>query len=1300
MTIGQLGDDNYGVWSKRMQALLESKNLWGIIEDGEDDKDKSRQVKGILTLYLDDYHLQMADETVTAKGLWDKLKETFKASTNARRLLLRQQLNNLRKGHKESITQYIARAKSIASNLESIDQKTEDKDLVLPIMAGLPKEYSVLVTIVGASKTEYKLEEILAMLMTHEQQISSDAELQSVPVYGMRDIPFRGKRQTGPNQRNGQQQRRTREITGKCFYCDKPGHMQRYCRQRAADEAANKRDSGRQRTIAFGVTSVGVNIDDWVIDSGASRHLTPESQHLQNYRSVAPNTSVIFVNGQQARAVGQGEVILKVKIPGGTQQVELKNVLHVPEATVSLFSTRQATAGGAEVSFRNDRCTVLHQGRVYMEGISQEDGLMVINQVRRQPGVALTARASHETPELWHRRYGHLGYDNLVKLKEQNMVEGIAVSASEFKQQKQENPFCETCTLAKQHRLPFPESDSQSSIQLELVHMDVCGPIQVTSAGGARYLATFIDDYSKLSHVVPVKQKSDVASVVKSTLSLLENQSGKHLKAVRTDRGTEYLNTELEDFFSSKGIIHSTTAPYTPEQNGVAERFNRTLMERVRAMLFDAKLEEEYWAEAALTATYVKNRSPAGHLSQTPWELFYGRKPDVAGMKVFGAKAYKHVPKQLRRKLDPLSKVGVFIGYEPTSKAYRVLSADGKVDITRDIIFVEDMPVAQEAATDGEEVNPDVNPKRDHLLFQEDDEGIDRGPTYGTDSDAADDPAEETHESEASTVTTVDSAQQPDSQRYPQRTRLPPTQIYKALAAKVTVNDEPQTYEEAIQAPDAAQWKLAMAEEMASLQENCTWTLEQKPIGVRTIPVKWVYKIKRDSMGNIERYKARLVAKGFMQQEGIDYNEVFAPVSKHTTLRALLAMTAAENMELHQLDIKTAFLNGALEETIFMEQPEGYAEGGPNTVCHLRKALYGLKQAPRAWNTRLKQELESMGFTASEADPGLFIAQFKSGKVFLLVYVDDILVAAKSLADIQHVKDRLTKAFKVRDLGEVKYFLGMSVKRNREAKTLKMTQERLATELVSQYGMRESKIKCVPMSTSVKLEQASDDNLLDTEAFRYSELVGSLLYLSVCTRPDISQAVGALARHMARPSMEHWTAAKGVLRYIAGTLQQGIMFGHKSKEVQGYCDSDYASDTQTRRSTTGFVYTLGGGAISWGSKLQPTVAVSTAEAEYMAAAQAVKEALWLRTLLYNFGIKLGAMKIYCDSQGAIKLLKHPVASIRTKHIDIMHHFARERVSRKEVCFEYISTEAMVADCLTKALPVRKFKFCCSGMGVV
>ena len=1286
-----------------MKALFLSKGLHGVVDGSDEDKAKSSQALGLIMLHLSDSYLSMADEVATAKGLWDKLEATFTAQNTARRLLLRQQLNNLKKGSAETISEYVARAKELATSLEAVGHKPESSDVTLSVLAGLPEEYSVLVTIMGTLKDTQTIDEALPGLLQVEQQIRSKQD--KVPIYATRN-----GRGTPRFQRNHNQERspkpNTPRFRGNCNYCGKQGHKEAECRQRAQDQKGNY-------TVAFGASAAEAHNSDWVIDSGASIHLTPDRQHMFNYRSVTPHTGVTFVNGQQAEAIGQGDLLLRVKTASGTSNVKLQNVLHVPQATVNLFSTKQAMDNGAEITFKDNRCDITVNGKVRMEGIRQRDGLMVIRQDKQQPTYAMAATASKESAELWHRRFGHLGYDNLFKLKDKGMVEGISVPAQDFKEQQAQKLFCEACTLAKQHRLPFPSSDHKSSCQIELVHMDVCGPLQVTSEGGTRYLATFVDDFSRLACVVPVVQKSEVVAAVRSTIRMWENQSGKHLKAVRTDRGREYVNSELQAYFDNKGVVHNTTAPYTPEQNGVAERFNRTLMERVRAMLQDAQLEEEYWSAAALTATYVKNRSPSAHSTQTPFELFFGRKPDVSGMRVFGVKAYVHVPKQLRRKLDPLSKAGIFIGYEPNSKAYRVLLESGKVEISRDVVFVEDIQarLAKEAVV--EQVNTKGSTKQPYttpILGEEDTEavsvGIDMGPTYSTDSEAAEQTEEIEEDEEIPDLldeSLLDqepsSAGQAEQSRYPQRQRKPPTEVYRAQAARAAEPEEPHSYTEALSAPDAAQWKLAMDEEMASLHENGTWMLEHQPVGVRPIPVKWVYKVKRDALGNIERYKARLVAKGFMQKQGIDYNEVFAPVSKHTTLRTLLALVAAEGLELHQLDIKTAFLNGDLEETIYMQQPEGYVEGGHNMVCHLRKSLYGLKQAPRAWNTRLKQELEGMGFTASEADPGLFTAKYKGSNIYILVYVDDILVAAKSLADIEHIKARLTTIFDVRNLGEAKYFLGMSLDRNRQAKTLKMSQERLATELVHKHGLKEGKTKSVPMSTSIKLVQAGEDKLLDKEHYHYSELVGSLLYLSVCTRPDISQAVGVLARHMAKPSMEHWTAAKAVLRYIAGTLDCGITFRQSNTAVAGYSDADYAGDTDTRRSTTGFVFILNGGAITWSSKLQPTVAVSTTEAEYMAAAQAVREALWLKKLLGDFGIKVGSMPILTDSQGALKLLKHPIASIRSKHIDVIHHFARERVARKEVCFEYCSTEAMLADCFTKPLPVKKFRFCCLGMGV-
>ena len=1264
-----------------MKYYLIGKDLWDVVEHGADsdeDRKKDRKALAAIGLRVKKHHLITVEQAETAQGLWNTFQSTYKAKSNANRIALRKQLNTLKKLPSEPITKYVDRARTIWSDLTATGTEMPETEVALLILTGLPKEYEIVATVLETSTEKLTVEAMVPHLLSVEQRSGNAQE--AVSVYAARDsrrqqAPFQHRSTTTPAQSRSYR----KPSASKCFYCNRPGHIKADCRQRIRDEQER---GGTHRTVAFGATVTNKRNGEWIMDSGASRHLTFDKSHLRNYRGVEQGTAITFVNGQQARALGQGEVVIQTSM----DRVELLNVLHVPEATVNLFSVKKAAENGAQITFAQDKCYVYTESRLCMEGISK-NGLMIINQGEADEEYALRAAASVETAELWHRRFAHLGYDNLYKLQSKSMVDGISVQAAQFK--AQQKVLCETCIQAKQHRLPFPTSDRASTKPMQLMHMDVCGPLEETSRGGAKYLATFLDDYSKLSIVEPVSVKSEVASKVKEVVQKLETQSGERLRTVRTDRGSEYLNAELESYYKHKGVINETTAPYTPEQNGAAERFNRTLMERVRAMLLDARLEKEMWAEAALTANYIKNRSPSSNISRTPWELFFGRKPNVSGMRVFGAKAYVHTPKQLRSKLDPTSQAGIFIGYEPHSKAYRVLLDDGKAVVSRNVTFDESKPPSTETSEaedssdedDVEAVEPEATPKEESAQEAQSEEEATEEESEGSRNSSQENTAQS---------------------RYPARQRRQPIEWYKAQAhvAHTPEHEEPQTYEEALKSPDAAEWKLAMNEEIASLEANETWNLEEKPAGVKPIPVKWVFKIKKDASGNIERYKARLVAKGFMQREGIDYNEVFAPVSKHTTLRTLLALVAAQDLELHQLDIKTAFLNGELEETIYMKQPEGYEEGGPDTVCHLKKSLYGLRQAPRAWNSRLKQELEQMGFKISQADAGLYVAEHEGSNIYALVYVDDILIAARDMAAIHNIKERLTSTFDVRDLGEAKYFLGISLHRDRHEQTLKMSQDRLSSELTDKYGLREAKTKRVPMSPNVQVIQAKEGQMLDKEVYRYSELVGSLLYLSVCTRPDIAQAVGVLARHMARPSMEHWTAAKAVLRYIAGNPNQGIIFRKSGTTLEGYCDADYAGDLDTRRSTTGFVFILSGGAISWSSKLQPTVAVSTTEAEYMASAQAVKEALWLKKLMWDFGIQTGAIKIYSDSQGAIKLLKHPIASIKSKHIDVIHHFARERVSRREVVFEYCNTDAMIADCFTKPLPPNKFSLCCSGMGVI
>ena len=360
------------------------------------------------------------------------------------------------------------------------------------------------------------------------------------------------------------------------------------------------------------------------------------------------------------------------------------------------------------------------------------------------------------------------------------------------------------------------------------------------------------------------------------------------------------------------------------------------------------------------------------------------------------------------------------------------------------------------------------------------------------------------------------------------------------------------------------------------------------------------------------------------------------------------------------------------------------------------QALYGLKQAPRTWHARLNGVLTTAGFTPTDADASLYT--HTTDEAFMLVYVDDILILAKDAPTASKHKASLMAAFDARDLGPASFYLGIKITRNRAAKTIKMSHEKMIYDLAAKYDLTDAKPRDIPMSLGMRLSKADGDPL-DTKAYPYSSLVGALNYIAVTTRPDISFVVGGLSRFMARPTTTHWGMAKAVLRYLAGTATLGITFAGAKPFFLAYCDSDYAADPDTRRSTTGYLFVLNGGAVTWSSKRQPTVAASTTEAEYIAAAAATKEALWVRKLLASFKADPGTVEIFSDNQGTIKLIRNPVITPRSKHIDVAHHFTRERAARGEVTFTYVPTDKNPADALTKALPLGKFEGYRASMGM-
>jgi hypothetical protein len=518
--------------------------------------------------------------------------------------------------------------------------------------------------------------------------------------------------------------------------------------------------------------------------------------------------------------------------------------------------------------------------------------------------------------QLWHRRYAHLSIGNLSKLIKDNMVTGI-----DIKYPMAATPLCEPCVMSKQHRLPFGTSESKTTRPLQLVPMDVMGPMPVVSLGGNRYVATYLDDYTKYSIVAPLPSKEAVSMKTFEVLQRMQVQSGLKVATVRSDNGGEYVNQHLDAYFKTNGIVHNLTVPYTPQQNGKAERLNRTLLDRTRAMLYKSGAPKYLWADAISTANYIRNRSPYSGGEKVPYEMFHGSKPDVSHLRVFGAKAYALLPPHKRQdKLSARSQLGTFVGYPQGTKGYRIL-VGRKIIISRDVIFDESFGGSSGMPTDintgeplrypGIEVEtelaaPKAAPTAMAPVQQLGQQSLQYdGPSFSRSPSPARDVGGNASGGDTDTLQAAGPAGEtpqygePPALRYPTRERLAPAIYDPSFAVITELPKVPTTYDEALRSPQAVQWQVAMDEEMASVYSNNTWTEQDLPPGKTAIPLRWVYDIKTNANGNIARYKARTVAKGYMQRPGVDYGEIFAPVGKYSTLRALLAHTASSKLVLH-----------------------------------------------------------------------------------------------------------------------------------------------------------------------------------------------------------------------------------------------------------------------------------------------------------------------------------------------------------------------------------------------------------------
>ena len=1108
--------------------------------------------------------------------------------------------------------------------------------------------------------------------------------------------------------------------------------------------------------------------EDFIIDSGASKHMTGAISYLHDYTEDSDQSRFVELGDKTALPV-EGRGTIKFKTKDGTT-INITNVLYVPALTKNLLSVSQAADSGILVTFIGKTVIVKTGNRTLFTGTRNEN----LYSVRIQPIIApmrtavISCHMAHKTRPAslatWHQRFGHAGITTLRNMFEKDAVIGLKYRESDV-------TACEPCELAKNTRAPFSKApyDSSKLEVIERVGSDIQGPFRVATPDGSVYLQNYVCRKTGFSAVFCIRLKSETTDTWNVYKPWAEKQTGKKIKVLETDGGGEY--QLLDPVLKEAGIEHVVTSPYTSQHNGVSERKNRTLADAGRSMLYMSGLPDTFWGWAMTTACYLQNRMTAKG-STTPFEQFYGYKPRVDHLRIFGCAAMAHVPEKTRHKLQPRATKCTLLGYETGDRNYILLTNSGKIIKSRDVKFQEDYIVASDGSwkkRDIDDRRPDTvlnlpgrnrrlialpesrriwqeesvpgDPPATHLedIFTEDDTETEEIEPVDQTEDEEDHPMQDTRDKSrepdeedddfSTPISVMNERQEPvspiqirqstrhraapvrfgtESQDMTQapRTRNPPARYpaqdntsqranvvtYSCLYAGPLFHrlyvasepSEPRTVKEALSGPQAKEWRTAMGEEFNSLIENKTWILTALPKGRKPTSCKWIFKIKRNADGSMQIYKARLVARGFLQREGIDYNETFVPVVKFSSLRLLFAWAVQHGLEIDQMDVVTAFFYGDMEEELYMAQPEGYVMD-PNLVCKIQRGLYGFKQSPRNWYARILKTLEEFGLIMLESDNSVFMGE----GVIIAIYVDDLIIIGKR-ASVDAIKKKLTKSFKMKDMGPAYWVLGIRVTRDREAGTISLDQTQYAKDVLKRYGMENAKPVPTPITNS---ELGGDTSPLLPHGNEYRSAIGGLMYLMTGTRPDLAYSISLLSQYMQAPRECHWGAVKRVLRYVAGTQGYSLKYiGSQNLGPHVFCDANWGGDTATRKSTSGIISKVSDGPVTWQSKRQPTVALSSMEAEYMALTEASKEAKWIRMYLTELGHRMTeSVPIYCDNQGAKSYASNPVHHARTKHVDIKYHFVRNMVASGATTIIYVPTAAQQANIFTKALGTMIFK---------
>jgi hypothetical protein len=1052
----------------------------------------------------------------------------------------------------------------------------------------------------------------------------------------------------------------------------------------------------------------------FVVDSGCSSHMT--NVDIKYMHHVEPMHTLIGTAGDHSlRSTHKGCLGI------------LKHVLHVPSSKFSLLSVSNVCDDDLTVVFtRNKVCfynsneisgylqqmSILHEGyregNLYVLDISNQSvSKSTSNSVSNS--VSLVANATTENRyTMWHNRLNHINQDALRRLRDTGMYQDMTWSDDEYIAHR--SKICHGCATGKLTVSPtrkvsgelidahHPSNRPGGLILIDLFFSNI------TSYNSNELGLVIVDAHSKCTWATFGRSKEEAPQMFLQWLELMKQMKFQvsSICKLRSDNGGEFISSGFMDMLSENGIMPERAPPYAHVNR--AERAIRHLKETARSYIntnytnlsrlaaWKTKGRTAnpfiFWNEAVRHASHVFNVLPEKKLISkciSRYERFFGRKPDMSRLRTFGCTGYVHVSRDIRKSFDNTSVMGVYLGFNPLSpQTWRMMNiSTGSIVESRTVIFNENVdeqniPMYIRGGGNSQDMSPDE---------------------YWQDSADTDDPELSTPSQwdtvdaiEQSYVTTINDRESND---------IDYVNFKLGYEADMRI---PNTVREAKESPE---WSAAYDREIKSFVDNDILEFVPRKADMKVLSWRWIFKVKENMVTGDLTYKARGTLRGDHQVEGVDYNETFAPVARLKSLRLLLSIVCEQDLECDNMDVDTAFLYGekqADEPDVYVSIPHGFPipshiqKSGVPHVGKLRRHVYGLKQAPRTWFRTLSEYMVVIGFVPCVHDPCLFVRRSNDRVCYIFVYVDDLVIAANTVDEMNVIKAELRNKWSMKDLGPLESILGIRVIRNRQNRTLTMSQEKYVDNLLIKFKLSDVKSVKTPLdpgcSLSKDMSPVTEEQKTLALKQPYRQVVGSLMYLMVCTRPDIAFAICQLSRYSSNHGSGHWSALMHVMRYVKGTKDLGITFrGNCGLYPCLFSDASYASDKDSRRSVSGYISYVGGGPVSWKSKLQSTTALSTCESEYIALCAAAQESVHLRWLFNELvpGVKESAeaapIVVYEDNKATIDISKNPCLHEKQKHVDVKYHFVRECVLERRIQVQYLRTDKMLADVLTKAVQV-------------